>query len=136
MDTHESDENTPKEPTDQKLQTDSDLTTNHNPTSEETNKQHTDAEPESLMDPDSEDDKALLQDDPMSEGEISLESGTEGLTDGVLDTDSQAEEKPHDQNRRSRRCNQWTPGTYATFHRGKEPGKRHWGEGQWKEPQS
>ena len=123
MDTHESEENTPKEPTDQELQTDSDLATDHNPTSEETDKQHTDAEPESPMDPDSEDDKALLQGDPMSEGENSLESGTDGLTDGVLDTDSQAEEKPHDQNRRSRRCNQWTSGTYATLHRGKEPGK-------------
>ena len=105
MDTHESDENTPKEPTDQELQTDSDLATDHNPTPEETNKQHTDAEPESLMDPDSEEDKGLLQDDPMSEGENSLESGTDGLTDGILDTDSQAGERNPARTKKTRNPN-------------------------------
>ena len=95
---------TPK-PTDQDTDMDIENNLKQDPSTRtnDQNKQQSDAEQETSIDPESEDDR-LLQDDVISEEQNGMESGT----DGILDTDSQAEERPQKLTRRTRRCNQWT----------------------------
>ena len=60
------------------------------------------------------------RDEPMSEGENSMESAPDSQMNSDSQVDSQAEENARGANRKSRRCKNWTPGSYAMLHGGKD----------------
>ena len=60
------------------------------------------------------------RDEPMSEGENSMESAPESQMNSDSQVDSQAEENVRGTNRKSRKCKNWTPGSYAMLHGGKD----------------